>query len=78
MEGKEGGMEGDEGRQELPPLVGSATPFLRGSHPGQVLAEPSPSPRLPASSGGDRPSHPEPQLGLAEALGTLPPPSVGA
>lgn len=45
---------------------------------GQVLAELSPALRLPACSGGDRPSHPEPQLGLAAALSTLPPPTVGA
>lgn len=71
-------MGAEEGRQELPPLVGSATPFMGGSHLGRVLAEPPRSPRLPASSGGDMPSHPEPQLGLTKALGTLPPPSVGA
>lgn len=57
------------------PLACSHTSYPGGAPPlGQVLAELSPSLRPPACSGGD----PEPQLGLAEALSTLPPPTVGA
>ena len=47
-----------EERREAASLAGSVAPFPSTAPTGHILAKPS-SPRCPACSGGDRPSHPE-------------------